>query len=553
MKGKHTRNTLSNDALEHRFLNITHARGRFFMNVSKGAASTADTSNNSDIFSNVISSNNMRMLKAFSSIVVLANIATLLIKMAGSSSRYLTYQNICIELLLISFIVSLSFLTARKMKNTIMPTYIFITGIILSIWVFQYFIYGATELFAIHYIALTLCVFYFDKRVTLYTLALVMVSQTTLFLLRPELLPGGPASNLIIRYLIFVWIGIGASAGAGATKELLRLAIQKQNEADRSLEDLKKIASAMVDSVHILKSHTHDQESITREMETISQEQAASLEEISSFLEELSLNSKSINDAAKSLYNDINLTVDSVNEFKEINDSIIKNSDDIAETLEEISQYSKNNSDHIKLTKEKSEILKAGSNEMSTFVQVINDIADQVNLLSLNAAIEAARAGDSGRGFAVVADEISKLADATTSNAKEINNIIRENQKQIDESTHLIEKSSVMTDKLNNAIEKISGKVADAGNRMRIVGEKITMIREINTNIHESSSFMENSINEQQAGVHESSETITDIAVAAQKIVNISNSITRSNTTLIDMSMQMEILAKSMAFSGQRI
>ena len=516
------------------------------MNISGSLTKSSGTTQNSDVFSNVISSNNIRMLKAFSSIVVLANIATILIKMTGSSSRYLTYQNIWIELLLVSLIVTISFIIAQKMKNTVISTYIFMTGIILSIWVFQYFIYGATELFAIHYIALTLSVFYFDKKVTIYTLALVIVSQTTLFLLRPELLPGGPASNMIIRYLIYVWVGIGASAGAGATKELLRLAIRKQDEANQSLVDLKKIASAMADAVNVLKSHTRDQETITREMETISQEQAASLEEISSFIEELALNSNSIHDVARSLYRDIDLTVESVNEFKEINDSIIENSDDIADTLEEISQYSKNNSDHIKLTKEKSEILKTKSNEMSTFVQVINDIADQVNLLSLNAAIEAARAGDSGRGFAVVADEISKLADATTTNAKEINNIIRENQKQIDESTGLIDKSSIMTDKLNDAIVRISGKVAEAGNRMRIVGEKIKMIREINTNIHESSSFMENSIKEQQAGTNESSETIVDIAGAAQRIVSISNSISQSNNTLRDMSTQMEILAQSM-------
>ncbi len=105
------------------------------------------------------------------------------------------------------------------------------------------------------------------------------------------------------------------------------------------------------------------------------------------------------------------------------------------------------------------------SDQIGEIVRVIEDIADQTNLLALNAAIEAARAGEQGRGFAVVADEVRKLAERTTKATKEIGDMIRQIQKNTNTAVASMEEGTV----------KVAGGV-ELTNR---TGQALTQIKEM--------------------------------------------------------------------------
>ncbi len=121
------------------------------------------------------------------------------------------------------------------------------------------------------------------------------------------------------------------------------------------------------------------------------------------------------------------------------------------------------------------ESLGSRSDQIGEIVGTIEDIADQTNLLALNAAIEAARAGEQGRGFAVVADEVRALAERTTRATKEIGGMIKAIQQETKGAVIAMEEGV-------NEVSKGSEKAADSG---RALEQILQQINDVNAQIHQ--------------------------------------------------------------------
>ena len=157
------------------------------------------------------------------------------------------------------------------------------------------------------------------------------------------------------------------------------------------------------------------------------------------------------------------------------------------------------------------EALGKESEKINSVVNVIKDIADQTNLLALNAAIEAARAGEAGRGFAVVADEVRKLAERTTKSTGEISNII-----------------GVVQESIRQSVDQMHSGVAAVGSGLARADEAGSVIEQLKS----SSDQVVASINDISLAISEQTSASTELAKRVEAIAQLSDesSATMNNT-----------------------
>ena len=202
-----------------------------------------------------------------------------------------------------------------------------------------------------------------------------------------------------------------------------------------------------------------------------------------------------------------------------------KKADDGVRIVHEVVTSIKNVQAQSVTLKEDMNLLVEHAQSINQIMGVISDIADQTNLLALNAAIEAARAGEAGRGFAVVADEVRKLAEKTMASTADVGNAIKsiqksatKNMEQVDMTVQTIQTATGLADTSGSVLEEILAMSDNTADQVRSIAtaseEQSATSEEINRSIGHVNTIASTTA----TAMREASRAVTELAAQAQQL-----------------------------------
>jgi len=279
--------------------------------------------------------------------------------------------------------------------------------------------------------------------------------------------------------------------------------------------NLRNIINEIVSSVHSLTSSATQLSSIAEEMSRTAESSSNRANSVATASEEMS---QTVVDVAKNTANiaeSAKKAVDTAQEGNKIVEKSVGEVKEIDKTVNESARFVKS--------------LGERSVHIGEIISVINDIADQTNLLALNAAIEAARAGEQGRGFAVVADEVRKLAERTAQATSEIEEMIKAIQNEVTKAVEIMDSATKKVDtgvKLTAQAGEALKEIVKSSNDLQL------MVQQIASATEEMSATSEQISKEILDIANASRDTTVSSQETAQAAVSLSKIATRLDDTV---------------------
>jgi len=297
-------------------------------------------------------------------------------------------------------------------------------------------------------------------------------------------------------------------------KQMREIISELQTIFSQLSDSASQIASSVVSFSENVQSESANTEQIS-----------ASTEEISAGMENVASNAKLQNQFMEQL----------TQQIQQLSDYIAKTSSLIVKTgqlTKSMSNDAEEGKKSLNAMKGSMDNIIESSVDMTNILGIIDEISDQINLLSLNASIEAARAGDAGKGFAVVAEEISRLADQTASSLKKIGDIIQINNSEISSGKENVSTSATLISNIINQVVQVQSISDDMQNMME---KQLTAKDEVFTHadkVKNISNQIADSTDENKTGMVEITKSISEINILSQSNAATTEEISASTEEL---------------------